>query len=283
MKFTSRQDIARYYDRVTARAEDLAPHLRRARDPFEESDIEDVASLLAGGVETVFAPLAAHQRTAYSALQALGPELLVCERTTRNAVDRPLWLCDAFVGAGERYVRVGAYFRGDSIAEAGARSVYWFRYAALPPPIAEAYYSTIAGLEVMDRLPGDPLQSRVLPAMIHVWLRADQVGSAVPPKTMKAGLSAVADPDAVPRPDGLVWKSFACVLDSREKEAQGTEGDLLFVQERSATQRVFHVHDGDFASIRLVQDPVRLYDQYVAWVFAGGVGRFDFCAHSRPA
>ena len=83
-----------------------------------------------------------------------------------------------------------------------------------------------------------------------------------------------------PRKDGLVWKSFACVLDSREQDADDNTGDLLFVQERSSSQRVFHVHDGNFGAIRQVVDPVKLFDEYVAWVFSGGSGRFDFRAYS---
>lgn len=236
------------------------------------------------GVRGLFAPLEVLQPKAHAALMALGPELLVCELTSIDPIGRETWTSDAFVGFGERYVRVGAYHRGNSIAAAGEQSLHWFRYASLPPAVAEAYYLHSTGLAVVHELPGNPYESRGLPAKIDVWLRPDEVGGGGKKQleAIKAGLAAVADPAAPPRKDGLVWKSFGCVLDSREQNANGSSGDLLFVQERSESHRLFHVHDGNFAEVRQVVEPARLYDEYVAWVFAGGIGRFDFSVFSQP-
>jgi hypothetical protein len=285
MKFVTKQQIQAYFDRVAASVDELSPHMRQARHPGGETDSYDYAGLLALGVPGLFEPLAEHQPRAHAALMALAPELLACELTSTDPVGRQTWTNDAFVGAGDRYVRVGAHFRGDSIAASGERSPHWFRYASLPPTVAAAYYRHATGFEVLHELPGNPYECRVLPAKIDGWLRADQVGGGgkKQAEAIKAGLAAVADPAATPRKDGVVWKSFACVLDSREQGSADAAGDLLFVQERSPSQRLFHVHDGDFATIRVVDAPDRLYDEYVAWVFAGGDGRFDFGAHSRPA
>jgi hypothetical protein len=285
MKFTTHQQIHDYFDRVSATVDGLSLHMRQARHPVKDAGSYDYAGLLEMGVRGLFAPLEALQPKAHAALMALTPELLVCELTSIDPIGRETWTNDAFVGSGERYVRVGAHHRGNSIAVAGERSVHWFRYASLPAAVAEAYYQHATGLAVVHELPGNPYESRGLPAKIDVWLRPDEVGGPGKKQleAIKFGLTAVADPDAPPRKDGLVWKSFACVLDSREQDATGIGGDLLFVQERSESQRVFHVHDGNFAEVRQVADPARLYDEYVAWVFEGGVGRFDFSAYSRPA
>lgn len=285
MEFLTRQQILDHFDRVAGTVDALSPHLRDATSPLRDGDSYDYAGLLAMGVRELFAPLAVHQPKAHAALMAIGPEVLVCERISTDAIGRQAWIPDAFVGAAGRYVRVGAYFRGDSIAVQGQRSTVWFRHASLPPAIADAYYLHATGMEVVHRLPGNPFESRGLPAKIDVWLRADQVGghSRKQLEAIKRGLAAIADPATPPRADKLVWKSFACVLDTREQDATHWVGDLLFVQERSPSRRVLHVHDSDFGAIRVVDDPVRLLDEYVAWVFAGGVGRFDFCAHSRLA
>lgn len=284
MKFVSRQQIQSYFDRVATSVDELSRHMRQAQHPFRDGDSYDYARLLEMGVDELFAPMATRQPKAHAALMALMPELLVCELTSTNPVGQQTWTNDAFVGSGERYVRVGASLPGASIAEDGERSNLWFRYTSLPPIVAESYYWHSTGLEVVHTLPSDPFQSRGLPAKLDVWLRADQVagGNSKRLSTIKVALSAVAHPDATPRKDGLVWKSFACVLDSREQDAVGPAGDLLFVQERSPTQQVFHVHDGDFTAVRVVDDPGRLYDDYLAWVFTGGHGSFDFVAYSQP-
>lgn len=282
MKFLTRQQIQVYFDRVAATFDELSPHMRLARHPMRDADSYDYASLLAMGPGAMFAPMERLQSKAHAALIALDPELLVCELTTTGHSGSQVWTNDAFVGSGERYVRVGAVFSGESIASVGEKSTYWFRYASLPPAIAKAYYWHSMGMEVIHELPSNPHQSRGLPAKLDVWLRADQVGrwSKKQLDEIRVSLEAVADKDVAPRKDGLVWKSFACVLDSREQDADGNAGDLLFVQERSSLQRVFHVHDGSFGAIRHVVDPAKLFDEYVAWVFSGGCGRFDFCAYS---
>lgn len=282
MKFLTRHQIQAYFDRVAATFDELSPHMRLARHPTRDADSYDYAILLAMGPGAMFAPMERLQSKAHAALIALDPELLVCELTTTGHSGSQVWTNDAFVGSGERYVRVGAGFSGESIASVGEKSTYWFRYASLPPAIAKAYYWHSMGMEVIHELPSNPHQSRGLPAKLDVWLRADQVGrwSKKQLDEIKVSLEAVADKDVAPRKDGLVWKSFACVLDSREQDADGNAGDLLFVQERSSSQRVFHVHDGNFGAIRQVVDPVKLFDEFVAWVFSGGSGRFDFCAYS---
>ena len=282
MKFLTRHQIQAYFDRVAATFDELSPHMRLARHPTRDADSYDYASLLAMGPGAMFAPMERLQSKAHAALIALDPELLVCELTTTGHSGSQVWTNDAFVGSGERYVRVGAGFSGESIASVGEKSAYWFRYASLPPAIAKAYYWHSMGMEVIHDLPSNPHQSRGLPAKLDVWLRADQVGrwSKKQLDEIKVFLGAVADKDVAPRKDGLVWKSFACVLDSREQDADDNTGDLLFVQERSSSQRVFHVHDGNFGAIRRVVDPVKLFDEYVAWVFSGGSGRFDFRAYS---
>lgn len=285
LKFISRQQVDAYFDRVATTLAELSPHMLEARHPDGSHESYDYAGLLAMGIEGLFAPMAAHQPRAHAALMARSPEILVAELTTTDPIGRKTWNDDAFVGSGEHYVRVAAAFRGESIAAAGERSVLWTRYASLPPAIAQAYYFHANGLELVHQLPGNPYQSRGLPARLDVWLRADQVGGSGRKQLneIKQGFAAIADPDAPPRRDGLVWRSFACVLDSREQDDSGSAGDLLFVQEQSPSQRMFHVHDGNFAAIRQVDDPVGLYDEYVAWVFSGGAGTFDFCLYSRPA
>lgn len=283
MKFLSRQYIQSYFDRVAASVGELSPHMRQARHPFGDADSYDYAHLLEMGVGELFAPMATRQPKAHAALMALMPELLVGELISNNPIGKT-WTDDAFVGSGERYVRVHASFRGGSIAEEGVRSNLWFRYASLPPVVAESYYWHLTGLEVVHELPSNPFQCRGLPAPLDVWLRADQVagGNAKQLGTIKTSLNAIAHPGVPPRKDGLVWKSFACVLDSREQDAEGVAGDLLFVQERSPSQQLFHVHDGDFTGVRVVDDPGLLYDDYVAWVFMGGGRAFDFSSYSRP-
>lgn len=285
MNFLTGQQLLDHFDRVAGTVDALSPHLRDALHPGGDGASYDYAGLLAMGVDELFAPMALHQPKAHAALMALGPELLVCERTSTDPIGRQTWNADAFVGAAGRYVRVGAYFRGDSIAAQGERSTVWFRHASLPPAVADAYYRHMTGLEVVHALPGNPFESRGLPAKIDVWLRADQVGGRGRRQleAIKAGLAAVADPATPPRADKLVWKSFACVLDTRAQDATHWVGDLLFVQERSPSRRVFHVHDADFGAIRVVDDPVRLFDDYVAWVFAGGGERFDFNPYSGSA
>ena len=283
MKFVSKQYIESYFDRVAASLDALSPHMRQARHPTEDRDSYDYAHLLEMGVDELFAPMATRQPRAHAALMALVPELLVGELISTNPIGQT-WTNDAFVGSGERYVRVCASFRGGSIAEDGEHSNLWFRYASLPPVVAESYYWHLTGLEVVHTLPRNPFQCRGLPAPLDVWLRADQVagGDLKKPSTMKMSLNAIAHPGVPPRKDGLVWKSFACVLDSREQDADGMAGDLLFVQERSPSQQLFHVHDGDFSAVRVVDDPGQLYDDYVAWVFKGGCRPFDFSSYSRP-
>jgi len=285
MKFLTSKQIHAYFDRVAGTVEQLSPHMRLARHPTEDQNSYDYAALLAMGVETLFAPMLSRQPKAHAALMALNPTILVGELTSTCPIGRETWTDDAFIGSGDRYIRLGADFRGASIAEVGEKSVVWFRYESLPPLVAEAYYRHATGLEVVHELPSVPLESRVLPAMLYVWLRADQVGGTgrKQMQAIEGGLTAVADPLATPRKDGVTWKSFACVLDSRAQNERGSVGDLLFVQERSPSQRVFHVHDGNFNAIRMVGDPVALYDEYVAWVFSGGSGRFDFCRHSLDA
>lgn len=284
MRFVSKQQIHEYFDHVSGTLDDLTPHMLQARDPVRDGLAYDYAGLLAKGMRQLFAPMATRLPKAHAALMAIKPEMLVAERT-HNAIGRDIWSHDAFVGSGDRFFRLGAYFRDDSIAAVGERSVYWFRYASLPPAIAEAYYADFTGMEVVHQLPGSPLFCRGLPAMITTWLRADEVAGTGKKnlQAIKAGFAAVADPDTPVRKHQLVWESFACVLDSRQRDADGSAGDLLFVQERSATRRLFHVHDANFAEIRHVDDPVRLYDDYMAWVFAGGARDFDFSSYSRPA
>lgn len=282
MKFLTGQQIKLYFDRVATTFDELSPYMKSARNPTSDADSYDYAGLFAMGPKAIFAPMEKLQPKAHAAIMALDPELLVCELTTTGHSGSQIWINDAFVGSGECYVRVCANFSDDSIASAGEKSVYWFRYISLPPAIAKAYYWHSKGMEVIHELPSNPHQSRGLPAKLDVWLRADQVGrwSKKQLDEIRVSLEAVADKDVAPRKDGFVWKSFACVLDSREQDAEGNAGDLLFVQERSSSQRVFHVHDGDFGAIRHVVDPAKLFDEYVAWVFSGGCGRFDFCAYS---
>ena len=282
MKFLTRQQIQLNFDRVATTLDELSPHMRLARHPTRDADSYDYATLLTMGPEAIIAPMERLQPKAHAALIALNPELLVCELTSTGQSRMQTWTNDAFLGSGERYFRISANFRDDSIASAGEKSVYWFRYMSLPPEISKAYYWHSKGMEVIHELPSNPHQSRGLPAKLDVWLHADQVGrwSKKQLDEIKVSLEAVADKDVAPRKDGLVWKSFACVLDSREQDADDNTGDLLFVQERSSSQRVFHVHDGNFGAIRQVVDPVKLFDEYVAWVFSGGSGRFDFRAYS---
>lgn len=293
MKFLSESQIYSYFGHVAATEDQLSLYARSCWNPVAGRSTPDFAGLVTIGVDTLFSPMAQHQPKAHKALMERMPKLLIGETAFMGLDKVKLWVADAFVGSGERFVRVAPYWRGDAASSAGSR--FHYRYASLPPAVAEAYYGLTCGMEVLQQLPGNPMLSRVLPARIDVWgARGDSLcgPGRKAQAAMKAGLTAIADPAAPPRKDGLVWKSFACVLDTREqqpfnaegdreRDAIGTTGDLLFVQEHSLSRRIFHVHDGDFTAIRLVRDPVRLYDEYVAWVFNGGEGRFDFCAYSR--
>lgn len=284
MRFLSRKDIDAYFTGVASTVAGLPPYMRQARHAFEDRDSYDFAGLLEAGVDALLAPMAEGQPKACAAFRALEPSFLVCERRGVDAIGRDTWTTDAFIGSGDRWFRVGADFRGDSIAESGERSVVHFRYASLSPAIAKAYYWRHTGLEVVNELPSDPFRSHVLPAGITNWGRRGDafVSGSKRLAQMKMALLSVADAATPPEKDGQTWKSFACVLDSREQGDDGSVGDLLFVQERSASHRIFHVQDRDFENIRRIADPVALFDEYVAWVVSGGEGRFDFTAWREP-
>ncbi len=278
LRFLSLNAIRQEYERVTFDASLLSERLRDGFHPLRQGQPTfDYAGVLKNGWEWLFEYLRASQPNAYSALAKGHPTLLIAERIWKDRLDpsKLHWASNGFVSVHDRYIVFHPEYVDARIEVAKERHPCYTRYLSLPRAIADAYYARMDGLEVVHELPVNGMESRVLPAKISAWRRAEdfcQSGKKAK-ATMQSVLQSVADIPA--RGKTGIGDDFRVILDTREQDNYELLGDFLLVQVGSQSGRVFHLRDGNFGSLRLIADPIRLIDEYVAHVFMGN-GQFDF-------
>lgn len=280
IRFLTFDEIQKEYSRLAMTLDELSEPLQLSINPLDSSRTTlDYASVLKNGWAWQFEYMALNQPCAYEVLKAYQPKLYVGERIWPDFIDpkRLYWEAKCFLQLGERFIHIHPEFVG-RIEDRQESHVCYQRYLSLPEPIAKAYYERMDGMEVLNRLPGSPMDSRVLPAKMSGWLPPMDVckKDKKSREAMTVFLNQVADPEVNSDP----LESFRVLLDSREQDNFGPNGDHLLVQEDSLSKRIYHLPNRDFNNLRLVTDPVKLMDEYVAYVFRGGEGVFDFKSYS---
>ncbi len=168
-----------------------------------------------------------------------------------------------------------------SIEEMGHRSIFFGRYKCLPSGIARAYYSRIAGLEVVDDLIAYTQTSRILPARMTVWAalertfrgRGDRRDLMLDCMKRLASLNGGVDSDLSNR--------FMVVVDPRRPGTVEHKGDTIFVDKNSENRNMFIVRNGDFSEVRTMISPDRTMDEYVTRVLSGSADDFDFLSRGE--
>lgn len=77
------------------------------------------------------------------------------------------------------------------------------------------------------------------------------------------------------------WASLRCFLDTRPFGLSGKCGDQFFVLDTSYDKIVYHIHDGDVANLRILNNPAQAIDEYCAHTLLRTEGRFDFLPWSN--
>lgn len=283
MRFLKKEEISSRYCVLASSVDQLSESVRQFRKPYgADYRIVDYVTPLLNGAEWLFDCWRVHQPNAYEALFNLHPFVVIGEGERRDLADPNILhgIEDAFVATDKGYFVFSPYFADGRFEQCKERHVAFSRFSSLPLPISEAYYARMDGMSLPGSLPAG-LSEVVFPSSITSgWMLPESYcGNKKKDKaTMKAVLESVADP-AVDVPP---LKGFRCFLNARDPACQTREGDYFFVQEKSKSQRIFHLPDCDYSRLRLVENPVEMMDQYVAWVFRDGEGRFPFNNFSVP-
>lgn len=284
MQFLSKEALLARYRLLASSVDQLSDAVRQSRKPYDlEHEIVDYVTLLTNGAEWLFEYWRVHQPNAYEALFELHPSIVIGEGERRDLVDPSILygIEGGFVATDKGYFVVSPYFADGRLDQRMERHVAFSRFASLPLPIAEAYYARMDGMSLPASLPAG-LSQVVFPSSITSgWMLPESycTNKKKDKATMKAVLESVADPAVVQEPP---LRSIRCFLNARDPACPTREGDYFFVQKGSATQRIFHLVDCDYSKLRVVESPVEMMDEYVAWVFRDGEGRFPFNNFSIP-
>jgi hypothetical protein len=307
LRFLTWDQIRTEYSTFAWTYEELPEHAKRAVHPLEpDRKTYDFATCLREGWQWMFDGWRRWQPKAYAALETANPALIYAERFWPDRLDpkRLRWGCDGFVRFGERYLLFFPYFKDRSIEQAGADHPAIERFNALPEAIAQAYYARIGGVGFTDELPMNLMNNRVLPAWILTgWADVTQAaeGAGVARKTVVSALRQLAGGDwsgrlkeegkaIVSALRGLMdrdlssrWEErFLVMLDTRAPGDFKPRGDIVFLDEESASRRLYHMHDFDASNIALLGQPGEAIDSYVAYVISGAEAPFDFSRYRTP-
>jgi hypothetical protein len=185
------------------------------------------------------------------------------------------WTHQAFVQFGDRLVILEPYVQDATMEQEGEFHPAFDRFASLPLPIAQAYYARIAGVKISHEFMASPMESRGLPAVIDQWQPAQVLASSKKQSAnMTAALRNVCDNPTLPHAE--LGETFQIVLDTREAGVYEPAGDFLLVDENSRSGRIYHVKNSAFTTLSLVDDLIRLFDEYGSHVLAGRSDRFEF-------
>lgn len=284
LKFLTLDVIRKEYESLASDVGHLSESLRSGINPVKPGQSTyDYAGALQNGWAWLFEYMRVNQPKAYSALAEGQPSLLVGERVWKDRLDpsRLHWASNGFIRLGDRYIVFHPEYANAYIEVTRERHPCYSRYLALPRAIADAYYARMDGLEIVHELPVNAMESRVLPAKMSAWMPAESICQKGKKnrEVMQSVLQSVADNCASAQV--ALEEDFRVILDTREQDNYEPSGDYLLVQEGSQSGRIFHLKNGNFGKLRVVTDPIRLLDEYVAHVFRGD-GVFDFLPYSVP-
>ncbi len=159
---------------------------------------------------------------------------------------------------------------------------------ALPDGLAKSWLWRTEGW----RIPGEPygglfVNRRLVTHPSYGWPPADTYLDSMGKGWKKKVLPTLVEmfPDSfIPAKDNSDCDhyNFNCFLDTRPANVFAPTGDQFFVISTRRDQVVYHVHEGDFANLRVLHDPVDAIDRYSAHTLRNLPGEFDFSPWSEP-
>lgn len=161
---------------------------------------------------------------------------------------------------------------------------------ALPESISRSWLWRTGGWKIPAELPSSPLINRGLVAHPRSsWVPVNRILESFDRKSAGARMSMLVErlPGAVDTRldmdgEAYQWTAMRCFLDTRPSNEGGSHGDQFFVIDSCRDGRVYHIHEGNVDSIRVLDRPGEAIDFYSSHVLAGKGGQFDFMPWSCP-
>ncbi|WP_237642620.1 hypothetical protein [Stenotrophomonas panacihumi] len=248
---------------------------------------EDTLGLLDRGRDWAMEPLALLQPHSYEALlDCESPLLLGMSYVPQHFPDdQPAGLETLAFDSNGRMVEVRPCFRGDSYERGND---CFGTLLALPDGLAKSWLWRTEGW----RIPGEPygglfVNRRLVTHPSFGWLHADRFLDSLGKGWRRKFLPKLVEmfPDCLVPAKSEYDKNhymFRCFLDTRPANVFAPTGDQFFVISTRRDQVVYHVHEGDFANLRVLHDPVDAIDRYSAHTLRNLPGEFDFSSWSEP-
>ena len=157
---------------------------------------------------------------------------------------------------------------------------------ALPKEIMQAFYNRFDGLGVVRRL-GYELFDFLLPLSRSTTRSFDEMAERYNLHSNELYLKMQSRfPISKRTPDAHTFFFMSAFLsthaDNPEEPETRLNGDYLFVKHHIHDNEIYHIKDGDYENMKVLDNYVEAIDRYCEHILEERPGRFDFLPYTKP-
>lgn len=267
--------------KVIRAVDELHPHTRAGHLVGQpDIPIGDFVGCMQNGWEWIFPCASILQPKFHECLESQDPKVVVVQDSYVDPFGKEKVSADLFLLLEDSLVQIDPWSANYSICDIRGRNAWWDSiYSCLPDAICEVYYGRLDGMCMTGdmsfaRTSAYGLPSKLVTSQVFEDVVAGRDRGRI--RELRKSLEAVLDGETISSSRD-VFRDFRFILDSRL-----VNGDALFFQHGSKRKRVFHFVGNDWLNFRVIDDPARLFDDYMSNVLMFKEGRFDFLPYGTP-